>query len=453
MVYNSAGLVENLCGSRILTDGASTQLTCFSDNPPPNRAGEKVKQIGNFQAAIQLLNVEGIFTSDEQRPEQRQAELTRCQQKLKAEKDRSATFRQKLSRQEQLRLPLNPVTTTSLVEPRGPVRAEGRPADDPAYVIKHTGRLVHDEKGVGRFVGSTTGVHFVLTVEQECQKALDLSGMFPESCFRLFLVELSPSRGSSLATIFSDKHEMIRQCLADPSVHHCQQADAFHPEMGSILSHPCEKTTHDRYTGFNDRIMIAKYSPGGHGAIDYSTILTLLMILNIHESAADATNQLHEQSLDSLNRLSLAHSLIEKVVSQENLMSLQAFVPFGALQPTKGSPSDSHNPQRHDYLPEDASGTSGEIASIEKSLERTAQSAACLQDLLKMGEDRLLYRFFICILLYFFSADIGRDFASVYSSVIFEQGLGLGAETSRILSGGTLTWKFPLVLCILLRHR
>lgn len=59
-----------------------------------------------------------------------------------------------------------------------------------------------------------------------------------------------------------------------------------------------------------------------------------------------------------------------------------------------------------------------------------------------MGDDRLLYRFSICILLQFFQQMSGGNLISVYSSVIFEQGLGLDAETARILSGGTLTWKF-----------
>jgi hypothetical protein len=92
-------------------------------------------------------------------------------------------------------------------------------------------------------------------------------------------------------------------------------------------------------------------------------------------------------------------------------------------------------------LPEEASAISGEIAGIESSLEETAQSASTLMDLLKMGDDRLLYRFSICILLQFFQQMPGGNMISVYSSVIFEQGLGLDAETTRILSGGTLTWK------------
>ncbi|KAJ6021538.1 hypothetical protein N7540_007042 [Penicillium herquei] len=91
---------------------------------------------------------------------------------------------------------------------------------------------------------------------------------------------------------------------------------------------------------------------------------------------------------------------------------------------------------------EDSSDIIGEIASIESSLEETANSATSLMDLLKMGEDRLLYRFGICILLQFFQQMSGGNLISVYSTVIFQNGLGLDAETSRILSGGTLTWKF-----------
>ncbi|CAI7590907.1 unnamed protein product [Penicillium glandicola] len=93
-------------------------------------------------------------------------------------------------------------------------------------------------------------------------------------------------------------------------------------------------------------------------------------------------------------------------------------------------------------LPEDSSEVSGEIAGIESSLEETAQSAASLMDLFKMGEDRLLYRFSICILLQFFQQMSGGNLISVYSSVIFKQGLGMDTPTALALSGGTLTWKF-----------
>ncbi|KAL3490718.1 general substrate transporter [Aspergillus germanicus] len=90
----------------------------------------------------------------------------------------------------------------------------------------------------------------------------------------------------------------------------------------------------------------------------------------------------------------------------------------------------------------DAPAVTSELASIEASLEQTAESAASLKDLFSMGEGRLLYRFSICILLQFFQQMAGGNLISVYSTVIFQDGLSLDAQTSRILSGGTLTWKF-----------
>ncbi|KAL1845009.1 hypothetical protein VTK73DRAFT_1345 [Phialemonium thermophilum] len=59
-----------------------------------------------------------------------------------------------------------------------------------------------------------------------------------------------------------------------------------------------------------------------------------------------------------------------------------------------------------------------------------------------MGEDRLLYRFGLCVLLQFYQQMSGGNLISVYSTVIFQQGLGLSGQLSRILSGACLTWKF-----------
>ncbi|KAL4793911.1 putative sugar transporter [Aspergillus venezuelensis] len=82
-----------------------------------------------------------------------------------------------------------------------------------------------------------------------------------------------------------------------------------------------------------------------------------------------------------------------------------------------------------------------EIASIEVSLEQTANSAGSLLDLYGNGEGRLLYRFGICMLLQFYQQMAGENLISVYSTIIFQQSLSLDAKLSRILSGSTLTWK------------
>lgn len=54
------------------------------------------------------------------------------------------------------------------------------------------GRLVLDDNGVGRFAGSTTGVHFVLSVQAALRQRGLFEDWFPESCFRLHLLHPSP---------------------------------------------------------------------------------------------------------------------------------------------------------------------------------------------------------------------------------------------------------------------
>lgn len=83
-----------------------------------------------------------------------------------------------------------------------------------------------------------------------------------------------------------------------------------------------------------------------------------------------------------------------------------------------------------------------EVSGIELALEETGRSAAKLSDIFTMGKDKLFYRFSLCIFLQFLQQMCGSNLISTYSTIIFQQGLGLNAETSRILSGGALTWKF-----------
>ncbi|KAA8611866.1 Sugar transporter STL1 [Pyrenophora tritici-repentis] len=85
---------------------------------------------------------------------------------------------------------------------------------------------------------------------------------------------------------------------------------------------------------------------------------------------------------------------------------------------------------------------SAEISGIEFALEETGRSAAKMSDIFTMGKDKLFYRFSLCIFLQFLQQMCGSNLISTYSTIIFQQGLGLNSETSRILSGGALTWKF-----------
>ncbi|KAI0142531.1 general substrate transporter [Hypoxylon sp. NC0597] len=93
-------------------------------------------------------------------------------------------------------------------------------------------------------------------------------------------------------------------------------------------------------------------------------------------------------------------------------------------------------------LPQDSEEVQSEIAGIELSLEVTANGGAKLSHLLKMGEDKLAYRFGLCILLQFYQQMSGSNLISVYAPILFQENLGLSSEISRVLSGGALTWKF-----------
>ncbi|TDZ26446.1 Sugar transporter STL1 [Colletotrichum orbiculare MAFF 240422] len=93
-------------------------------------------------------------------------------------------------------------------------------------------------------------------------------------------------------------------------------------------------------------------------------------------------------------------------------------------------------------LDEDSLEVQAEVAGIEHSLEETTQKAAKLSDMLKMGDDKLLYRFGLCILLQFYQQMSGSNLVSVYAPILFQQNLGMKSEESRALAGGALTWKF-----------
>ncbi|KAI0182095.1 general substrate transporter [Hypoxylon sp. FL1284] len=93
-------------------------------------------------------------------------------------------------------------------------------------------------------------------------------------------------------------------------------------------------------------------------------------------------------------------------------------------------------------LPEDDDEVHSEMAGIELSLEITSTNSAKLSHLLKMGEDKLAYRFGLCILLQFYQQMAGSNLISVYAPILFQENLGLSSEISRVLSAGALTWKF-----------
>jgi sugar porter (SP) family MFS transporter len=89
----------------------------------------------------------------------------------------------------------------------------------------------------------------------------------------------------------------------------------------------------------------------------------------------------------------------------------------------------------------DATEVQREIASIEFSLEETAQTAATFKDIFTMKDGKLFYRFMLCLGLQFWIQMTGASVISTYSTTIFREDLGLSNPLSRILGASALTWK------------
>jgi len=95
-------------------------------------------------------------------------------------------------------------------------------------------------------------------------------------------------------------------------------------------------------------------------------------------------------------------------------------------------------------LPDDDESVRVEIAGIETSLEVSVASASLMDifSINKPDDERLLYRFCLCVALQFFQQMCGGNLISTYVSTIFEENLHMDSDLARILSSCAMTWKF-----------
>jgi sugar porter (SP) family MFS transporter len=85
-----------------------------------------------------------------------------------------------------------------------------------------------------------------------------------------------------------------------------------------------------------------------------------------------------------------------------------------------------------------------EIAGIETSLEASVANTSLMDifSINKPDDERLLYRFCLCVALQFFQQMCGGNLISTYVSTIFEENLHMDSDLARILSSCAMTWKF-----------
>lgn len=73
-----------------------------------------------------------------------------------------------------------------------PEQPQPQNPNDAHLLLRHMGRIVVDEANVERFAGSTTGVHFILSVQQAVQRQGLITAKFPDNCYRLHLLAPAP---------------------------------------------------------------------------------------------------------------------------------------------------------------------------------------------------------------------------------------------------------------------
>ncbi|KAH6654224.1 fungal-specific transcription factor domain-containing protein [Truncatella angustata] len=144
--------------------------------------------------------IRGFHDSADQKLARLAVENEELKRQLKVERDANAILRGQLS------ATLPATNSHSTLSPAtcniGKLHTGEEPSPFPEVpgnelVIKHMGRLIPDCDGVEQFAGSTTGVHFILSVQEALKGQGLLTAWFPENCFRMHIVAPRQIRISS----------------------------------------------------------------------------------------------------------------------------------------------------------------------------------------------------------------------------------------------------------------
>ena len=206
--------------------------------------------------------------------------------------------------------------------------------DKSVYIIKHMGRLVYDESGTGRFAGSTTGVHFVLSAQETCIQVLNYSGHFPQSCYSLHLLQPainqdvllgSDSDLAAESSNFTNLVEDIRRCLSFPPNYYFQQIDIFIAQWESF----CPVLVRREIVKEMQTLLTSLYATSTVTKTGCSTVMTMLMVTSINQIGQDIGTASETEPVKTRQRsLDLACQLLGQVSAAGDLQALQALSLF-----------------------------------------------------------------------------------------------------------------------------
>ncbi|KAI8662461.1 Fungal-trans domain-containing protein [Fusarium sp. Ph1] len=181
-------------------------------------------------------------------------------------------------------------------------------------VIGHMGRLVADDRQASMFGGSTTGVHFISQAEQQLQLLQMHKDAFPSCAYGLYLH--SPW-GSSVQNPLTPAVSDLAQQLPPNTVEIIEATINRWTPLYPIVHKSSTIDAMQRLLGF--------YETTSSGIIILYQILGLLALGTIGQRG-DCTQQHHHFLCQSERFYTMATALLDRVIDQPSLQSLQGLV-------------------------------------------------------------------------------------------------------------------------------
>jgi hypothetical protein len=184
-------------------------------------------------------------------------------------------------------------------------------------VIKHLGRLVSVAPGQDFFAGSTTGVHFIRSVEQKWLNLSGSSAAFPDFFFRMHLMPqptmLYPGADDPAAAVMRSGREDLRL----PVDYYLDRIQTFLTRWNKIFLVFCRNQI---VQTFEHLLSILKSV--GSSEVDKAALHSLYLILAID---AWGTHDL-AQGQEALEYYTAATKLEPEALDQLNLFTVQAYL-------------------------------------------------------------------------------------------------------------------------------
>ncbi|KAH7348098.1 fungal-specific transcription factor domain-containing protein [Pyrenochaeta sp. MPI-SDFR-AT-0127] len=206
--------------------------------------------------------------------------------------------------------------------------------DRHAFVVKHMGRMVCDEVDTGRFAGSTTGVHFVLSAQDLCRSFPIWQGQFPEICYKSYLLQPLENNavvnavngnvtasGDSVLTVRAAR-DALAMTLEDVS-RHVRIFNRYWEGFCPIVL--CEQLVQFARSFFVEQNGMRKLD-----CVEYAVLQSVLLITLLNTDAFTGVNERVASTLQIVCRL---HT---KLTLQVDLWSLQAMILFSLFVQKSG---------------------------------------------------------------------------------------------------------------------